>query len=197
MRHLIVTFLLGLLITAPVHATVVYDENFDDTFPNWESRYLGTHSNLQNYYGVGAGRGNNPNGLWVQDGLSLSNETRITFDTLFGQSLTALSIDITTHVSNLIFEIFDSLGATLLSYVMPVLNGGNSCCGENYETKSVTSTSGIGGFRFLGGRIEGNTAIDNVIATAGDVVPVAVPAPAPLALMGLGLAALGWTRRKA
>ncbi len=195
MRHLIAAFLLGLMVIAPVHATVVYDENFNDAFPNWESRYLGIQSNLENVYGVGADRGNNPNGLWIQDGLSLSNETRIIFDTIFGQSLTELSIDITTHASNINFEIFDSLGATLLSYAMPSLNGGNNCCGEIYETMLVTSTTGIGGFRFLGNGIEGNTAIDNVIATADGIV--SVPEPAPLAIIGLGLAALAWTRRKA
>ena len=38
-------------------------EDFEDAFPIWESNWLGVNTNLQNYYGVGQGRGNNNDGL--------------------------------------------------------------------------------------------------------------------------------------
>jgi hypothetical protein len=164
----LVAALLGASI-APLSA-ITYTEAFEDTFPTWESGWLGTNSNLQNYYGVGGGRGNNPDGLWIQDGLNLSNSTVITFGSAFGQSLTSLSFDIATWV-DLNVEIFDSAGVTLGSWSMVPNYGGYTDPGT-YQNFSATSTTGIGGFRFIGSSIEGNTSIDNVVAsTSSESVP--------------------------
>lgn len=185
----LLTALAGSLVSS---ASAVYVEDFEAAFPAWESGWLGTNSNLQNIYGVGAGRGNNPDGLWVQDGLSLFNETRITFNNAFGLTLTSLSVDVATWV-NLTFEIFDSSGATLGSWGMAPNQGAYTDPGT-YVNFSTTSNTGIGGFRFLGSGIEGNTSIDNVIANGGGQ---GVPdGSSTLILGGLGLAALATFRRR-
>jgi hypothetical protein len=165
----LVAAILGATI-APVSA-VTYTEAFEGTFPAWESDWLGTNSNLQNYYGVGQDRGNNPDGLWIQDGLNLADSTVITFGTAFGQSLTSLSFDVATW-SNLTIEIFDSAGVSLGNWNMQPNYGAYTDSGT-YQNFSATSTTGIGGFRFYNSNeIEGYTSIDNVIAnTGGQAVP--------------------------
>lgn len=175
-----------------------YTEAFEASFPTWESGWLGANSNLQNYYGVGGDRGNNPDGLWIQDGLSLDNETRITFAAAFGQTLTSLSLDIATYRDDLHLEIFDSLGVILGSWYVAPTNGAYTDPGL-YMGFGIQSISGVGGFRLLGTGIEGNTSIDNVIAISGaPVVPgPSVPDDAStLILSGLSLAALLTLRRR-
>jgi hypothetical protein len=64
-----------------------------------------------------------------------------------------------------------------------------------YSHYSATSTTGIGGFRFLGTYIEGWTSTDNVVVNQGET---SVPEPAALGLIGLGLLALaGIGKRRA
>jgi hypothetical protein len=65
-----------------------------------------------------------------------------------------------------------------------------------YAHYSTTSTTGIGGFEFLGDvQIEGNTSIDNVVVDQGGT---AAPEPAAWGLIGTGLLALaGIGKRRA
>jgi len=173
-------------------SAITYTEDFEGAFPAWESGWLGANSNLQNYYGVGLGRGNNPDGLWIQDGLNLSNSTSITFGNAFGLSLSSLSFDVATWVS-LNIEIFDSSGTTLASWNMLPNYGGLTDPGT-YQTFTATSTTGIGGFRFIGSGIEGNTSIDNVVASSGGQ---AVPDSSSTTLMlSVGIVAIAAFRRR-
>jgi hypothetical protein len=51
----------------------------------------------------------------------------------------------------------------------------------------------MSGFSILGGAVEGNTSIDNVVVNVGGS---AVPEPASLGLLALGAAGLAAARRK-
>ena len=165
-------------------------EDFEKEFPAWEKGWLGSNSNLQNYYGAGAGRGNNPDGLWVDDGDKLKYaydpDVTILFNSDFGASLLAFSIDIAGWMPGT-FSVFDSLGATLLSADIPLTMGGLSDPGK-YGNFAVKSKTGIGGFSFTSkeGNIEGNTSIDNVTVTLGP--RTTVPEPSSLILFGAGIA---------
>jgi hypothetical protein len=163
-------------------------EDFEKEFPAWEKDWLGLNSNLQNYYGVGAGRGNNPDGLWLDDGDGVQYgdyDVTIMFNSAFGASLSALSIDIAGWVPGT-FSIFDSFGQTLLSADVPLTYGAFTDPGK-YGTYAVKSATGIGGFSFSSKeQIEGNTSIDNVSVTLGP--RTTVPEPSSLILFGAGIA---------
>ena len=156
------------------HASILV-EDFEAPFPAWESGWLGTNSNLQNYYGVGAGRGNNPDGLWLTDG-GVSSETNIVFDPTFGASLSSLSLDIATFIGGLRVQIFDMANAVLFDQIVAPTFGAFTDPGV-YVNVSANSASGISRFRFsASSAVEGNTSIDNVVVNAqGDpgVVPEA------------------------
>jgi PEP-CTERM motif len=163
------------LMSAPLHAGTL-TEDFNAPFPAWESGWLASNSNLTNVYGVGAGRGNNPDGLWV-------GESDIIFHSAFAATLTSLNIDVAGYVSTNI-QIYDDTGAILLDVPVNLTNGAFSNPGV-YAHYSATSSNGIGGFRFTGGGIVGNTSIDNVVVTDGAVG--SAPEPGTLALLGSGL----------
>lgn len=180
-----------LAVTLPAAAGTL-TEDFNAPFPAWESGYLGLNSNLVNYY-VTQGfahdyRGNNPDGLWVADSTT-ENEGNvvITFTPSFAATLTSLSIDIAEYESAQ-FEIFDAAGQTLQIFALPAFGDAFDNPGV-YSNFSVTSTTGIGGFRFLGEDIEGNTSIDNVVVNQIQAEN-SVPEPAALGLIGAGLLAL-------
>lgn len=186
--------LFGLFLLArPAGAATILLENFEAAFPAWESGFLGTNSNVENYY-VSAGnpntfRGNNPDGLWIDDGnLANGDDVEILFNPAFGAGLTHFAIDVAGYVNGT-FTVFDSLSNVLLSAGIFVTNGATTNPGT-YGHYDVVSLTGIGGFSFTsaGDSIAGNTSIDNVSVTVGDATPV--PEPSSLALLGLGLGGL-------
>ena len=171
-------------------------ENFDAPFPAWKSGFMGTHSNLENVYvengGEATDRGNNPNALWIADGIKNAAGTTITFDSAFARTIKSLNFLLSTFVSNATLQFYDADGAVLSSTAVtpdakytPTLSYG------------VTSSKGIGGFSIFGTneQVEGNTSIDAITVETG--AAPAVPLPAPLLLLGSGLAALGLRRRRA
>lgn len=173
----------GLALAASVANAATYTEDFNAPFPSWESGWLGTNSNLTNVYGVGAGRGNNPDGLWV-------GETTIQFNGAFGAAITSLDFDVASWVSGNI-EFYNSAN-TLISTQAFTANFGAYTNPGVYEHFSVASAGGIDHFTFDASGVVGNTSIDNVVVST-----TAVPEPTDLAMMlaGMGLVA-GLARRR-
>lgn len=174
-------------------------ENFDDPFEAWETNFMGTESNLANYYVISSGnpityRGNNPDGLWLDDGDGAygTDTVDIAFNFAFGSTLTEISFLLSTFAAGIVLEFYDIDGNTLStsgvtqdSLYTPVISYG------------ATSGNGIGGFRLTSlntSQIEGNTSIDAISVTIDDVNVVPLPASG-LLLVG-GLAALGLGRRR-
>ena len=133
----------------PVMAAVTYVEDFEAAFPAWESGWLGVNSNLQNYYGVGQGRGNNPDGLWIDDGNGIKvgdTLVEIVFDPAFGATLTSFDIDVagyapTTH------RVYDMSGNTLLDTAVTLTYDATTDPGT-YSHYGITSSNGISRFSF-------------------------------------------------
>lgn len=191
MKQFKLLFALFAILFASQANAAVLTEDFEAPFPAWEAGWLGSNSNLQNIYGVGAGKGNNPDGLWIQDGLGLSNATEITFNAGFGSTINNFSIDVTSWITTLVFKVFDMSGNTILSTAVTSYYGAYTDPGS-YQNISVFSANGVSKFGFYGSGIEGNTSIDNVKVNAGSVVPE----PASLALLALGFVGIAATRRR-
>lgn len=189
MKSKLFAALAGLILASGQAQAATFTEDFEGTFPAWESGWLGTNSNLTNYYGKGQDRGNNPDGLWLSDGDNGDFVANITFAPTFGSQIAGFSIDTTTWVPGALFEAFDMSGNQLVSTAITTLSGALSDPGS-YQRISFSSTNGVSGFRITGGVIEGNTAIDNV------VVSTSVPEPTSLALLAVGLAAVVGVKRR-
>lgn len=184
---------LALFSGAASAGPITYVEDFDAPFPNWESSWLGANSNLTNYYGVGQGRGNNPDGLWISDGINSGNAD-ILFSNNFGDNITEFSIDVTTWINNLVFKAFDLSNNVIFSTAVTSMYGATSNPGT-YQTISFQTNNGLKGFSLIGAGVEGNTSIDNVIAVAGQKA-TNVNESASLILMLFGVLALFAGRRR-
>ena len=190
-------FIVALLAAALPAAAGTLTEDFNAPFPAWQSGWLGVNSNLVNYY-VALGfantdRGSNLDGLWIADSMTYhAGNVIISFLPSFAATLTSLSIDIAGYAP-LRFEIFDATGQVLLNNQLTLTDGAESIPGV-YANYSAASTTGIGGFEFLGDvQIEGDTSIDNVVV---DQSGTATPEPAAWGLIGAGLLALAGIRKR-
>jgi hypothetical protein len=179
-----------MLAVAGLASAGTLTENFDNV-PGWESGWFGVNSNAQNYYGIGAGRGNNPDGLWIQDSTPGDGDINIVFNHAFALTLTGFSMDVAGYTpTNLIF--YDASGNVLANYSPITDTSGAYTKPGVYQNYSVSSANGIGGFRFVGASPEGNTSIDNLVATTGTS---SVPEPATWSML-IGAALLLPLRRK-
>ena len=180
-----------------------YTEGFDAPFADWETNWFGTQSNAQNYYvseypgtSTSYQGASDVSGLWLTDGDSYRDGgdyglININFDAAFGASLTSFSMDVATTLPNgaaLVF--FDMAGAQIGSFLMPGSALSVYSTPTVFNNVSVTSTNGIGGFRFTG-FAQGNTIVDNLVA-----VTAPVPEPATWAMMMIGFGAMGATLRR-
>ena len=176
----------------------VFTEDFEGTFPAWESNWFGTQSTGRNYYCFGAlgcaTRGNNPDGLWISDPTGGSSApVEVNFGAAFGASLTSFTLDIAGYTPTTL-EAFDSTNTLIFSQNVTLTSGAFTDPGT-YANYTINSTTGISRFTFSGSA-SGNTSIDNLVATTGTAP---IPEPETYALMLAGLAALGLVakRRKA
>ncbi len=193
MRFRNAAMLLALTVSVAPGATLT--EDFEAAFPAWETGWFGANSNAQNVYGAGAGRGNNPDGLWIQDNSGGDSNIRIVFGNAFALSLSSLSLDVAGYVDGTRLEFFDAGGAVLSDVLIAITEGALTDPGT-YANYSVNSVTGIGGFRFYNASVEGNTSIDNVVVQTGQS---AVPEPATWMLLGTMLPLLGvgaWRRNR-
>ena len=180
-----------------------YTEGFDAPFADWETNWFGTQSNAQNYYvseypgtSTSYQGASDVSGLWLTDGDSYRDGgdyglININFDAAFGASLTSFSMDVTTALpSGAALSFFDMAGAELASFLVPESPHSLNWTPIGYTNVSVTSTNGIGGFRFTNAA-QGSTIVDNLVA-----VTAPVPEPATWAMMMLGFGAMGATLRR-
>lgn len=181
------TVLLGGLLMFSGGANAALIEDFEGEFPAWESGWLGTNSDLENYYGIGWDRGNNPDGLWI-------SSATINFNPVFGASITSIFLDIAGFTPTG-FQIFDMSNNLILDISSIVLTNGALSDPGTYVNHGVTSVNGVSRLVFTGSGIVGATSIDNVVVEQGP--SAVVPEPSTIVLLGAGLAAAFLRRRRA
>ena len=174
---------IGIAFSAVSAQADTFVENFNTSFPTWESGWLGTNSNLSNVYGVGQDRGNNPDGLWI-------GKTNIAFNQTFGASITTLDFDVASWINGTI-SAYNSSNSLISTQAFSANYGAYSLPGT-YQHFSFASNSGISSFTFNGGDVLGNISIDNVqVSTVS-----AVPEPETYAMLIAGLGVMGAIARR-
>ncbi len=169
-KLLLAAILLGIATTAMAD---VLTETFPDPLAGWTTRFMGLHSNLENYY-VCTGnpdqndRGNNPCGLWICDGNPNDGAAYINFDHTFGATVSQYVIGIMPFVP-VAYNVYDVNG-NLVNTVNINPDGTFPPC-DNSQF-STNTPNGLGEFSITGGAVEGNTSIFNISATVNVPVPV-------------------------
>ena len=148
------------LIAPGIAQAEIYEEKFDDPLVQWRSNWLKEVSNIENYYGPNGGRGNNPTGLWIQDGTGNTGLISIRFTGNFGDSINSLDIDASCFTPSTFF-VNDKDNKRIFTKI----------CDKNQNTPvlvyphhfHVESVNGISSWGFEGSPLLGWTAIDNLI----------------------------------
>lgn len=191
----ITALITALLLSASASANVLM-EDFSD-LPGWQQQWFGTQSNAKNFYqvsnlGPASYRGNNPDGLWLDDNDGVVGDTdlSVVFNTEFANSLSLFSVDVASSLNDLTLVFFDAQGQNLFSQsIQSSFSAGASPAG--YQNFTISSFSGISGFSFLStGSVEGNVSIDNLFALGTPATVASVPEPGSMVLLGLGLLGL-------
>lgn len=186
------TCLAVLLYSSLGFATIstVHTEDFNGDFPAWENNWLGTNSDLENFFGVNADRGNNPDGLWIANKI-------INFDDNFGASITEFSIDIATHIyaTDVVFTAYDKYEEFIYSTTIEATNGALSDPGV-YFNVSILTPKGLSYWEFSGFNIFGNTSIDNILVTTEQPIIIANPIPEPMTMTLLAIGSLVAFKRR-
>lgn len=170
MRKLFVMAAL-LLLAGSVLADVL-TETFDDPLGGWRDRWLAQNTNMQNYYVCSGGtdenyRGNNPCGIWICDGV-VGGNCVINFDAAFGATVTNFQVGLQAFV-DAVYSVYDLDGN--LVYSTNLTTNYQSPYGCYCTTFACDTPNGIGRFEITSSsQVEGNMAIDDVIATTG-IVP--------------------------
>jgi len=169
-------------------AQAQYLETWDDPFGDWVNRWAYQNTDMENYY-VASGnpdqnnRGNNPQGLWIASPQGTGNgdfdeHLEIHFDPAFGAQIAHIEFGLEAFVM-IDVTAYDMDGVSLGTMTF---SGG----GFDFDHASVYSANSGNGVSYFaldstpygGGQVSGNTSIDNFSVT--------IPAPASLALLGLG-----------
>jgi hypothetical protein len=160
-----------LLLTGSVLADVL-TETFDDPLGGWRTRWLALNTDMMNYYVCSGNpdenyRGNNPCGVWICDS-DLNYQTSIVdFNPVFGATVTHFEIGIQAFV-DATYTVYDANGVVYSAVLVTNYGSPYGCYCTQY---GCDTPNGIVRFEIIGaGQIEGNTAVDNVIATTG-IVP--------------------------
>jgi hypothetical protein len=143
-------------------------ETFSDPLGDWKTSWFYLNTNAENIYTADGSncdpnyRGNQPEGLWISDDRGCGNidgqsPVRIDFLNNYGDNATAFAMDHYTCVTGVTFNIYDKDGALTFSEPLPA-----DCF--NFSHFEIFLINGISAFEYVysGGRVEGNTAIDNV-----------------------------------
>lgn len=183
----------GLWSTAASASTMTLTEDFNSPGAQWRSNFMGTNSDLENYYvtlGQPSGtRGIAPTALFISDGDPVTPRVDINFDTDFGKSIKEISFKMNDFSSFTpqSLEFYDSAGNTISSELLK--QSSDLALVNPVDVYSAISSNGIGGFSVLGANVEGFIVIDD-IALLIDVAAVPIPAALPLFASALGAFAI-------
>lgn len=171
-----------------VASAATYTEDFNAPFPAWEGGWLGTYSNLTDYYCATRGcseRGNNPDGIWPKG--NGNGNIEVTFDSSFGASITSLSLDVASYTTTNLL-VYDASNTLIFSELVNNTRGAYTLPGV-YSSYKITSLNGISKFVFDSPSASGNISIDNVVVTT-------VPEPETYAMFLGGLGLIGATLKR-